>query len=96
MGTMLTKPALEVPGLDLTNDHPISMRFPSSDQNPAIKDPPIPGGWPAVPGLSGSELELFEGRLECPTCHNVHNPTIRPFLRRPNDRSSLCLTCHLK
>lgn len=83
-------------GTDLTNDHPISMTFPSSDQNPAIKEPPAPGGWPELPGATGSDLRLFNGRLECPTCHNVHSPAIKPFLRRANDASSLCLTCHIK
>ena len=94
-GTQL-KPALTTPGLDLTNDHPISMIYPSESQNPTLNRPPSSGGWPDAGGVEGTGLRLFEGRVECPTCHNVHSPRYAPFLRTPNDCSAVCLTCHIK
>ncbi len=76
-------------GTDLRNDHPISMAYPTAAQDPAFNAPPDQlAGW--------NDVKLFAGRVECPTCHNVHNPSIRPFLRKPNSRDGLCLTCHIK
>jgi predicted CXXCH cytochrome family protein len=39
-------------------------------------------------------VKLYEGRVECATCHNVHNPDNEPFLRIRSD--FLCQTCHIK
>jgi predicted CXXCH cytochrome family protein len=96
MRGMRLKPAIATPGLDLSNDHPISMVYPSAEQNPQLKQPPVAAGWPDAGGVDGTGLRLFNGRVECPTCHNVHSPRFAPFLRTPNDRSAVCLTCHLK
>ncbi len=35
-------------------------------------------------------------RVECSTCHDVHEYTNIPFLRISNSGSALCVTCHLK
>jgi len=76
-------------GTDLSNEHPIAMNYPTAAGNPAFNAPPnLSEGWPLVP--------LFAGRVECPTCHNVHDPTNVPFLRMENTSSQLCLTCHIK
>ena len=83
-------------GTNLSNDHPVSMVYPSVEQNPQVKEPPTPAGWPDVGGIDGSGFKLYAGRIECPTCHNVHSPRYAPFLRTPNDNSRMCLTCHLK
>lgn len=73
---------------DLRNDHPISMTFPTPAQDPAFNQPPdLSKGFSDVP--------LYEGKVECPTCHNVHDPDIAPFLRKSNRNSALCLTCHI-
>ncbi|MFQ6079522.1 MAG: cytochrome c3 family protein [Thermodesulfobacteriota bacterium] len=32
--------------------------------------------------------------MECGSCHNPHDNSIRPFLRNTNENSALCLTCH--
>jgi hypothetical protein len=80
--------------VNLANDHPISMTYPTPAQDPAFETPPDPqNGW-AANGESG--LRLYNGKVECPTCHNVHNPTIPPFLRASNANSSVCKTCHIK
>lgn len=52
---------------------------------------------------TGVDLPLFNGKMECDTCHNVHTPgadggtqTLYPFLRADMNASKLCFTCHIK
>lgn len=74
-------------GPDLTNDHPISMSYPVANSN--YHNPPdVQKGW--------MDVKLFGGKVECPTCHAVHDPTNVPFLRVANGGSTLCLRCHNK
>ncbi|VAX10954.1 Cytochrome c family protein [hydrothermal vent metagenome] len=86
-------------GPDLSNDHPISMLYATAqnedrllDGTPAYATPPdAENGW--------SDVKLFAGRVECPSCHNAHDPgndpmNPKPFLRKTLDDSSLCVTCH--
>jgi len=75
-------------GANLMDDHPISITYPTPTQDPDFNTPPDPvRGWP--------NLKLFNGKVECPTCHDPHNG--QPlFLRITNDYSQLCLTCHKK
>ncbi len=76
-------------GTDLSDDHPVSLTYPTSSVDPAFNTPPDPTeGWSDVP--------LFAGRVECPTCHDPHDPDRAPFLRVDNSGSALCLTCHVK
>ena len=76
-------------GPNLTNDHPISMTYPTAAQDPAFFIPPdLQKGWSDVP--------LYSGKVECPTCHNVHDPARVPFLRTSNAGSALCYKCHNK
>jgi len=76
-------------GPDLTDDHPISMSYPTPDIDPDFFIPPDPQrGW--------SDVKLFMGRVECPSCHNPHDPTNVPFLRKTMANSALCTTCHNK
>lgn len=76
-------------GTDLSNDHPIAMTYPTSAQDPAFTTPPnLQNGW--------ADVRLFRGKVECPTCHNAHDPTNAPFLRKDNTASALCVTCHVK
>lgn len=81
-------------GTDLRDDHPISMSYPTPAQDPDFNQPPDPDrGWG---GQSSSDIKLYSGKVECPSCHNVHDPTNAPFLRKPLAQSGLCLTCHVK
>lgn len=74
-------------GPDLSNDHPISMPYPAANSN--YNNPPdAQKGW--------MDVKLFAGKVECPTCHSVHDPTNVPFLRVANGGSTLCLRCHNK
>lgn len=81
-------------GTDLSNDHPISMPYPTAAQDPAFNRPPdAANGWG---GGSKNDVKLFAGAVECGSCHNVHNPDYGHFLRKANAGSALCLTCHAK
>ncbi len=81
-------------GTDLGNDHPISMTYPTTTQDPAFYAP--------ASGKVGGKLPLYGSgtdQVECGSCHDPHqsgvtgNPT---FLRMSNSGSALCLTCHKK
>lgn len=80
-------------GTDLRNDHPISFTY---DAALAIADSELfdPATTPAVASL------LIGGRVECASCHDVHNnSTIAAngnLLRGSMTGSALCLTCHNK
>lgn len=79
-------------GTDLSNDHPISVAYQTS--NPTLHTPTdAQKGWG---GASQNEVKLYAGFVECGSCHNVHNPDVAPFLRKTNVASALCLTCHKK
>ena len=73
---------------DLTNDHPISMRYAGLLRvDPDFRLPHTPGGF-------DNGVKLYEGRVECASCHNVHNPEKDLLLRANSDL--LCQTCHTK
>lgn len=73
---------------DLRNDHPISMNY-------AGANPKDPDYWPPDNAYGfNNGVKLYEGRVECASCHNVHNPDIGLLLRASSDR--LCETCHIK
>lgn len=75
-------------GLDLSGMHPISINYPSSAQSLYFRLPTdAKTGW--------SDVKLYNSKVECGSCHAVHDPTFSPFLRKSNDRSELCLTCHI-
>ena len=80
--------------IDLGNDHPISVSYPTPAQDLAFKTPTdAQKGWG---GTSPKEVKLYAGSVECGSCHNVHDPATGPFLRKSNAASALCLTCHKK
>ncbi|VAX08316.1 Cytochrome c family protein [hydrothermal vent metagenome] len=73
-------------GPNLSNDHPISIVYADA----VAEDPTIY----ATPG---GGVKLFNGRVECPSCHNPHdNTTYKPFLRVAITGSTLCYRCHNK
>lgn len=79
-----------VPGtpstINLSNDHPISFDWPSGN----------PNGLRSVP--TDSRLRRFGAgnRVECATCHAVHDNTYPPFLAMSNAASAMCISCHNK
>jgi predicted CXXCH cytochrome family protein len=72
-------------GTDLRNDHPIGFTY-------ATSVTAKPADYNATP--LGS-VRLQAGRVECASCHQVHNDTNAPFLRQANTNSALCLACHI-
>lgn len=77
-------------GTDLSNDHPISIVYDSA------ADPEL---FPTTNAYTGSTTigdHLFGGKVECASCHDVHDDTNGYFLLKPNTGSALCLTCHDK
>ena len=82
-------------GTDLSDDHPVSITYSTATANAdgELNDPAT-----ELSGL-GSTIAadmLFSGRVECASCHDVHDDTNTKFLRKANTGSALCLTCHNK
>ncbi len=73
---------------DLADDHPIGFVY---DNALAIAD-----GTLRDPATTG--LPLYQQRIECPTCHDVHNTSGGfPYLLRVTPASStICKSCHIK
>jgi predicted CXXCH cytochrome family protein len=78
-------------GTDLSNDHPVSFTY---DAALATAD----GGLvsPASASQVVAGIPLFTGKLECASCHSVHDNASGNFLRGSNAASILCLKCHTK
>jgi predicted CXXCH cytochrome family protein len=83
-------------GTSLSNDHPISFTYDAAlaTADGGLKDPTTTnsgqGGTITNDWLSG-------GKLECSSCHDVHNAYGQTsLLRVSNAGSALCLTCHNK
>lgn len=78
-------------GTDLGNDHPIGFTY---DTALATAD----GGLttPASASLVSTGVPLFSAKVECASCHNVHDNANGNFLRLSNAGSALCLKCHTK
>lgn len=76
-------------GNNLTDDHPVSVEYPSRMVDKQFN--PRPGN-----GEFDNGVKLFNGRVECASCHDVHNAETKPFLRAGLQGSSLCVTCHIK
>jgi predicted CXXCH cytochrome family protein len=84
-------------GTDLSNDHPISFTY---DAALATADgglvTPLSSSWVVAAAGAISGIPLFAGKMECASCHNVHDNANAPFLRIANTGSALCLKCHNK
>jgi predicted CXXCH cytochrome family protein len=92
--TLMTGPALV--GTDLSNDHPVSFTYNTALHNAdaGLYDPSV-----ALSGLGGTIQAdmLFSDKMQCASCHDVHNSYgINGLLVKSNAASALCLTCHDK
>lgn len=80
---------------NLTDDHPVSMDYPTVLQDPRFNIPP-------GTGVFSNGIRLFNGKVQCASCHDPHNPDEQnaegrdPFLRTSKSYSNLCMTCHIK
>lgn len=74
-------------GTDLRNHHPISVIY-NSIQNSKL----VPASGRNVNGLPLYGKNFSQ--LGCSTCHDVHDNSIRPFLRISYENGELCSACH--
>jgi predicted CXXCH cytochrome family protein len=81
---------------NLTNHHPIGMDYATvvgtdNEINPAST---------TMFGTMTIGDLLWNGKMECTTCHDVHNtkndPNADKFLWKSDQNSDFCLVCHLK
>jgi predicted CXXCH cytochrome family protein len=93
--TFIVGPALI--GTDLSNDHPISIVY--SAGTGAGQDPELNPTSSAYADGTIADY-LFAGKVECATCHDVHNGGAvggNPSLLVENPAgSAICLRCHAK
>jgi predicted CXXCH cytochrome family protein len=83
-------------GTNLKNMHPIGLIF---DTDLATTDQGLHDPATTPSGLGGTVKQdmLRADRLGCGSCHDVHNTSgIDMLLRKDNNGSLLCLTCHNK
>ena len=83
-------------GTDLADDHPTSFDYNTalSVADPGLFDPST-----TQSGLGGTiaTTMLFAGKMQCASCHDVHNGAgVDHLLLKSNSASALCLTCHNK
>lgn len=83
-------------GTGLGDDHPVSFTYDATLANAdgGLYDPTT-----TQSGLGGTINEdmLFDGKMQCASCHDVHNSGGVDFLLlKSNAVSALCLTCHNK
>lgn len=71
---------------NLSDEHPVGIAYPDI------------GDFAAKPttGKFANGVQIYEGKVECLSCHDPHNPSNGPFLRVANERSAICYTCHVK
>ncbi len=97
-------------GTNLSNDHPVNFSIDLVISGGTRGSDSTVRARADMAGGNGG-LNFFNGGtgktgpngsyIECGTCHNPHGTVVggvmvKKFLRKTNDSSSLCLTCHIK
>jgi predicted CXXCH cytochrome family protein len=83
-------------GTTLANDHPVSFTYNTAlaTADGGLFDPAT--HTTSLGGTISNDL-LIGGKLQCASCHDVHNGYNNPaLLKIDNNASLLCLTCHNK
>ncbi len=83
-------------GTNLTNDHPISFTYDTAlaTADGGLHDPATTSS--GLGGTINNDL-LLGGKVECASCHDVHNGSnLSKLLVKNNVGSGLCFTCHSK
>ena len=68
----------------LRDHHPISILY----------DPSRDPDFNSVASVEAAGLRLFDGKVQCASCHDPHSQQFSPFLRVANSGSSICFVCH--
>ncbi|HLP75540.1 MAG TPA: cytochrome c3 family protein [Candidatus Paceibacterota bacterium] len=75
----------------LGNDHPIAFTYNAALAASAKHlNTPASTSW----ADAAQTLPLYAGKMECATCHSVHDNTYTKFMRVSNAGSAMCITCH--
>ena len=91
-------------GIDLSNDHPIGITYDAAlvtadgALNPTSTAVTIGSGGKTRVGTIATNM-LYAGKLECSSCHDVHNTftaASTKLLKVTSAASALCTTCHSK
>lgn len=79
-------------GTDLKNDHPINFTFNTAlaTADGFLVDPVDAAGSGLAPA------KLFNGKVQCASCHDPHTSDQGAFLRTHMNGSQLCMECHSK
>ena len=81
-------------GSNLGDDHPIGFTY---DATLATADGGLTSPVSASLVKTGVNVPLYSAKMECASCHDVHNaPGVAKLLRIANTSSALCITCHTK
>ncbi|MGD9897703.1 MAG: cytochrome c3 family protein [Calditrichaceae bacterium] len=83
-------------GTDLSDDHPVSFTYDAALANSdgGLYDPSTANS--GMGGTISNDL-LIGGKVQCASCHDVHNSQgFSKLLVISNSSSALCLTCHNK
>jgi predicted CXXCH cytochrome family protein len=83
-------------GTNLSDDHPLSFVYDAAlaSADGGLYDPTNTNS-----GLGGTidNDMLIDRKVQCASCHDVHNGSgVAKLLRKSNSSSDLCLTCHNK
>ena len=74
-----------ITGADLSSHHPVGVMVPDNE------------AFAEISAITGTGLEIYDNKVECPSCHEVHGKSgIEYFLRINNSGASLCHACHIK
>jgi predicted CXXCH cytochrome family protein len=96
-GSTYIDPGYQVGGSGtLAGEHPVSFTY---DDDLAITDGNLhtPSATPSGLGNTIAVDMLFDHKVECTSCHDVHDSAGMPgMLRKTADGSILCMTCHDK
>lgn len=72
---------------DPSRNHPIGVRYPTRRRDYQ----------PVSHVTASGRIQLYDGKIECTTCHDPHNQYELPaMLVVSNERSRLCYACHKK
>ena len=83
-------------GTSLSNNHLISFLYDAAlaTSDGGLRNPATAAG--VGTGTIAATM-LFNGKVQCASCHDVHNLTgLAKLLVKSNTTSALCLTCHAK